>query len=175
MRSLRDEIIRQGNPFSREYREAIIDIIEELEAVSSQPQYVPPPSPQAFVAKLTGASAILADRVWKYKWEEQPGGRSSTGGSDDYQFFALNGGEVSNPAVQTSGGLVTAAEATFGVDVGDLTDPPSTVTLLPLTEGPAPYVVMHQMPTPVTVTISSTPYECFYWFHAANQVSVACS
>lgn len=174
MFGIREDIIKRGNPFSREYREAIVDMMRQLEEIAGMRFNQPKPKAEPFVAKLTGSSAILADRVWKYSWEEQPDGRTSTGSTDDFQFFALNGAEVNNPAVQTSGGLVVAAQATFGVDVGALTDPASTVTLLPLTDGPLPLVVMHQMPRPITVTINSTDYDCFYWFHAANQVDVAC-
>jgi len=175
MQTIREEILLTGNPFSREYRQALLEIVREVDRLGGSKKKAAKPKPSMFMAELTGATPILANRVWKYSWTEKPGGRSSTGGDDDYQFFALNGAEVANPQEQLSGGSILETRVSFGVRVGSLSDPPSEVTLLPLTEGPSPYVVMHEMPQPLTVTIGGTDYDCFHWFHAANQVDVACS
>ena len=174
MQTIREEIFLTGNPFSREYRQALLEVVRSLNALDKIKEQTPKPKPSMFIAELTDSTPILANRVWKYSWTEKPGGRSSTGGADDYQFFALNGAEVNNPAEASSGGSIVEARASFGVRVGSISDPPSEVTLIPLTEGPSPYVVMHEMPQPVTVEIGGTDYDCFYWFHAANQVDVAC-
>lgn len=178
MSSLEDTIIR-GNPFSREYREVLLNMLRQTaESPAFGELSSTPPTREVFLAKLTDASAILADRVWKYKWEEYPVGRTSAGGAestDDYQFFAFNGPEVNNPAVSTTGTAIDEADVSFGVTVGDLTEPSSRVTLLPLTHGPDPVVLMLRLPRAVTVTIDGSDYTSQYWISAANQVSVTCT
>ena len=173
--SYEEEVLIRGNPFSREYRQVLLDVLNrpaDSPVVEDQP-----PKAEMFLAKLTDASPIRANRIWKYKWEAYPfaAEASSTGGSDDYQFFALNGPELNNAAETSGSGFTAEANATFGVKVGTLSNPPSVVTLLPLTHGPDPIVLMMRRPHPVTVTIDSTDYKCFYWISAANQVSVTCS
>jgi hypothetical protein len=86
----------------------------------------------------------------------------------------LNGAELNNPAQVLSGGAVTEARATFGIKTGVVADPPSTVTLLPLNQGPNPVVIMTVFPDPVVVTIGGSNYSCYHWMSAANQVDVAC-
>lgn len=178
MSSTEDTIIR-GNPFSREYREVLLNLLRSQPNGSSYglgEASVPPR--EVFLAKLTDATAIRADRIWKYKWQEHPIGRTSAGGSEstnDYQFFAFNGPEINNAAVGTTGGLIDEATVSFGVKVGDLSSPSSRVTLLPLTHGPDPIVLMLRLPRAVSVTIDGTEYHSQYWVSAANQVSVACT
>jgi hypothetical protein len=180
----RRETLLSGNPFSREHRTALVESFSDI----SQPQFEERPAPSVpvqFLATLTGSTAILTNRVWKYSWTELPpdpnlsaGTRTSTqtvsGSADAYFNFALNGAELNNPAQVLSGGAVTEARATFGIKTGVVADPPSTVTLLPLNQGPNPVVIMTVFPDPVVVTIGGSNYSCYHWMSAANQVDVAC-
>jgi len=180
----RRETLLSGNPFSREHRTALVESFSDIPQPRSEER--PAPSvPVQFLATLTGSTAILTNRVWKYSWTELPpdpnlsaGTRTSTqtvsGSADAYFNFALNGAELNNPAQVLSGGAVTEARATFGIKTGVVADPPSTVTLLPLNQGPNPVVIMTVFPDPVVVTIGGSNYSCYHWMSAANQVDVAC-
>lgn len=174
MSGYKDNILLTASPFSREYRRVLVNLLRDSESTVGPVEPDQINAPIQFLAKLTNAAPILTNRVWKYSWEQVPAGYTSTGGSDGFQFFALNGAEINNPEEQVTSGVVTEARASFGVRVGDLADPPSRVTLLPLTQGPLPLVVVTQLPYMVSVNIGDTDYDCMYWFHAANQVDVAC-
>ena len=126
---------------------------------------------------------MLPNRAFKYKWTRYPNGgtatSSSAGTDDDYFHLALNGAEINNP-VEPTGFTVPPTKVSFGVTVGALSNPASVVTLLPLTEGPDPVVMMMEVFDPIDVTFTSadgteTTVSCRYFTHAANQVSVACS
>jgi len=182
-----ENTILSGNPFSREYRSALTQSLRDPDAAfSTDPEdFGPAVLPVQFLATLTGATPILANRVWKYSWTELPpvpdlstGTRTSSqsvsGSTNEYFHFALNGPEINNTAQTTTGGSVDPSRATFGVRVGSLDDPPSSVTLLPLTHGPNPVVLMTVFPDPYVVTIGGSNYSCYHWVSAANQVDVEC-
>lgn len=180
----RRETLLSGNPFSREHRTALVESFSDIPQPRSEER--PAPSvPVQFLATLTGSTAILTNRVWKYSWTELPpdpnlsvGTRTSSqsvsGSTNEYFHFALNGPEINNTAQTTTGGSVDPSRATFGVRVGSLDDPPSSVSLLPLTHGPNPVVLMTVFPDPYVVTIGGSNYSCYHWVSAANQVDVEC-
>ena len=182
MSSAYEDVLRNGNPFSEEYREALSAVLGELRSQSVSPPEDPSPYPfRVFLAKLTDKQDILPNRAWKDKWEfaHNENRNSSAGTEDDYFHFALNGAEVNNP-VEPTGITVPPTKVSFGVTVGALSNPASVVTLLPLTEGPDPLVIMMEMLDPLDVTFTDatgteTTVTCRYFTHAANQVSVACS
>ena len=181
-----EHTLLSGNPFSREYRHALVESVSRLGSGNGELDRIQtrsPVVPVQFLATITGSTAILANRVWKYTWTELPpvtalasGSRTSTEGSDEYFYFALNGPELNNPAETfTAGaGIVDEARATFGIKTGVVAATGSTVTLLPLNEGPNPVVFMTALPNPVVVSINSTDYSCSHWMSAANQVDVTC-
>jgi hypothetical protein len=182
------QTLLSGNPFSREHRHALVEAFDDPSVVSvnqSPTETLLPVLPVQFLATITASTAILTNRVWKYAWTQlapdpnlSAGTRTSTqtvsGSANAYFNFALNGAELNNPAQATTGGLVDEARATFGVKTGTITDPASTVTLLPLDHGPNPIVIMTVFPDPIVVAIGGSNYSCSHWMSAANQVDVAC-
>jgi hypothetical protein len=182
------QTLLSGNPFSREHRHALVESLGDSSGGGLSPsptQTILPVLPVQFLATITASTAILTNRVWKYAWTQiapdpnlSAGSRTSTqtvsGSANAYFNFALNGAELNNPAQSVSNGIVAEARATFGVKTGVVSATGSTVTLLPLNEGPNPVVLMTVFPDPIVVAIGGSNYSCSHWMSAANQVDVTC-
>ena len=182
------------NPFSSRFRTELADLSSTVDELEKDSHYIRqmacrefPAQADISFAKITGArkvngsdgtvasgtptSADTSANIWIYKWESQ---FNSDKNSQDYEFFAMNGAELTNTNTDT--------QQSYGVTVSATG---TTVELLPIgdnTREPAVLLFRSDAPVPFTLNLYNTSGTlrgsveilCQYFFSAGNDVEVSC-